>query len=350
MSVSLSLVLVTHRSSKVVASAIASFRAEVSALNVSAEVVIVDHSEDEGELALLRALAPDRLLAQRNRGYAAGVNAGLAAASGRTAFAGNPDIEFTPGSIGALLNALDRGWDLVGPQFTLTGWRFPPADLQTPGEQLRRWLAGRSPALWRRELRRELARWRAVWEASEPVAVPTLSGAMLAFRCEALTRVGPWDERYFLYFEETDWLRRAAAAGLRMAQVPAARVEHAWGHAADPAATGGVFAASRERFFSARFGWRGRLALALPPAPTPFVPPPLPERATELPDGRLQWLLSPTALGFPAAGLVGTATDVGEALRAVSSARRKRARYVVLAAEPAGAVLRGAWLWEGRDG
>ena len=346
MSVELSLVLVTYHSSAVVPAAVASFRAEAAALGVASEVVIVDHSDDEDESERLRTLTPERLLARPNRGYAAGINAGVAASSGRTVLVGNPDIAFEAGSVAALLTALNGGWDVVGPQFLLAGLRFPPADLQTPGEQLRRWLAGRSPALWRREVCRELARSRAVWEASEPVAVPLLSGALLACRREALARVGPWDEEYFLYFEETDWLRRAAAAGLRLAQVPRARVEHSWGHAADPEATGEQFARSRRRYLAMYHGWRGRLASRLTGGPAPLQRSPLPTGPEALPPGRLQWLLSPTALGIPAAGLSGTAQEFSSALRGVSGARGDRGRFLVLALEPGSGRPAGVWSWE----
>ena len=350
MSAAISLVLVTHRSSAVAAAAAASFRAQVRELGLAGEVVIVDHSEDDSERALLGNAGPDRLLARPNRGYAAGVNAGVAAARGDTLLVGNPDIVFEPGALAALLEALAAGWDVVGPQFTLAGFLFPPADLQTPGEQLRRWLAGKSVALWRRELRRELGRWRAVWGARSPVPATTLSGALLAFRRSAFERSGVWDEGYFLFFEETEWMRRAAAAGLRLAQVPGARVRHSWGHAADPERSGQLFAASRARFLAGCYGWRGRLALRLRPAAAPLAIAPLSPAGETLPHGRVQWLLSPTALGLPAAMLTGTAEELSRALRGVAEARNGRGRYLVFAADPAGAGVLGAWSWEAHDG
>ncbi len=350
MSRDVSLVLVTHRSSAVAPSAAASFRAEVRALGRSCEVVIVDHSEDDAERGRLAGAAPDRLLVRPNRGYAAGVNAGVAAAEGETVLVGNPDIAFERGSVGALLDALASGWDVVGPLFTLAGFLFPPADLQTPGEQLRRWLAGRSARAWVRALRGELARWRSVWDATAPRPVSTLSGALLAFRRAAFERVGAWDEGYFLYFEETDWQRRAHVAGLRVAQVPAARVRHSWGHAADPERTGGVLEASRARFFAGRYGWRGRLVLRLAPRGAPFPTPPLTTASDAMPRGRVQGLLSPTALGLPAAGLAGTADDLRGALRGVAAARSGRGRYLVCAVDPPGAARPAVWSWEASDG
>ena len=40
-----------------------------------------------------------------------------------------------------------------------------------------------------------------------------LIGAVLLLRSEAIDEIGPFDERFFLYAEETDWQRRASNAG-----------------------------------------------------------------------------------------------------------------------------------------
>jgi len=344
-----SLVLVAHRSSKEAPAAGESFRSEARRAGAACEVVLVDHSEDADEAARLAALGPDALLVRENRGYAAGVNAGVAAAQAPVALVGNPDVVFRPSSVAALLRALDEGWDVVGPQFTLGEFLFPPSDVQTPAEQFARFLASRSRVAWRTHLRHELRRWRCGWEAAAPVAMTTLSGALLAFRRAAFERVGSWDERFFLYFEETDWLRRAAAAGMRLAQVPSARVEHLYGHAVGPHENAEQYRASRDRFLRVHFGWRGRLARRLRIDGTPLRPDPFPREPAALPAGSLYWLLSPTPLGLPAWGWRGDAAGARAALGGFAGTRRARARYTLLAAVPdGGRVLREFW-WEGGD-
>ena len=345
----LSLVLVAYRSSGVIGPALASFRDEARAAGLRGETVVVDHSGDAAEAARLRALGPTNLLLRENRGYAAGLNAGVAAARGATILAGNADIRFAPGALAALLEALGRGWDVVGPLFGIGGFTFPPADVQTPGAVVARWLASRSLGVWRAFMRRELRRCRRVWEAGAPLAVSALSGALLAFPRAAAGRVGPWDEHYFLYFEETDWLTRAAAAGMRIAQAPAARVEHLWGQAADPASSGGHYLASRSRFLASHFGWRGRLASRLPLGRTPLRPAPLTGPAS-LPNDCAYWLVSPTDLGIPAASWNGAAPDLLRALHEVWAARCRPTRYTVLAAERGSGRVRGPWWWEGGNG
>jgi len=89
-------------------------------------------------------------------------------------------------------------------------------------------------------------------------------GAAMVFSRAAWERVGRFDERFFMYLEETDWQQRAQRQGLAVELVPAARVRHLH--------RGGAHAAIPPLFFldSARvyFGERGhgdraiRLALA----------------------------------------------------------------------------------------
>ncbi|HVN76249.1 MAG TPA: glycosyltransferase [Thermoanaerobaculaceae bacterium] len=341
-----SLVVVSFRSAAECADAVESFRAEAARAGAAAEVVIVDHSESAEEETRLRRIAPDRLLVRANRGYAAGVNAGVAASSAPTLLVGNPDIGFRPGSVAALLRALDSGWAVVGPQFALAGFLFPPADVQTPLEEVRRWRASRSRAAWARHFRRELARWRRVWDAAGPVSVPTLSGALLAMRRDVFERVGLWDEAYFLYFEETDWLRRLGAAGLRAAVVPGAVVAHRWARAADPAEFAGVFEASRRRYLSRNFGVRGRLAAALPRGAEGVELPPLPAPAPTVAAGDVLWLLSPSPLGFPAAGLRCGGPPPADSVSEFLAQHGRPQRLSLRAVDPGTGRILGAWRCE----
>jgi GT2 family glycosyltransferase len=304
-----SLVLVAHRSTALLPAAIGSLRREAAGLHLAAQVVVVEQSEDAAEAERAAACSPDVLLVRPNRGYAAGVNAGIAAASGRLLLVGNPDVELRAGALRPLLAALDRDCDVAGPQLELAEVLFPPADRQTPLAELRRRRAGRSRGSWERHLRRELRDWDRVWRARSPTLVPALSGALLAFPRALAGQLGPWDEDYFLYFEETDWLRRARRSGARLAVVPGARAGHRWGHSARPEEWEARFALSQRRFYRRSYGWLGSVALAA----TPLLPPRTPwsPAAAARAD---RWLLSPSPSGFPA-GLVEPGTNVEAAAR-----------------------------------
>lgn len=325
----LSLILVCFGSSDLAAGAVESFRAEADELGATAEIVLVDHSQDETEARRLARLA-GTVVVQDNRGYAGGINAGVAAARGEVLLFGNPDVQFLPGSVAALLRALDEGWDVVGPQFVLGDLLLAPADEQGLAAELRRAAAARWPWAWRRLLRREVGRWLRVWRAGAPVPVRNLSGALLATRAASWQRFGPWDERYFLYFEETDWLRRVRRAGARVAVVPGARVTHLWGHATEPGEHAHHFAASRERYLTRSYGPLGRLVarLRVGPARVGALPP---WSADSVGDENRLWLVSPTGDGLHAATPAPGAGPVLDVVRTAVAERGRPTSAVVVA-------------------
>jgi GT2 family glycosyltransferase len=56
--------------------------------------------------------------------------------------------------------------------------------------------------------------------------VDYVTGASLLVRTSVVEAIGPMDESYFLYWEETDWCERAHTAGWRVLYAPASRVWH----------------------------------------------------------------------------------------------------------------------------
>lgn len=56
--------------------------------------------------------------------------------------------------------------------------------------------------------------------------VPCLSGCAMLIKSEAIRRVGMMDERYFLYYEDSDYCQRFINKGYTLAYVPAARLIH----------------------------------------------------------------------------------------------------------------------------
>jgi len=56
-------------------------------------------------------------------------------------------------------------------------------------------------------------------------------GACFLLRRSAYDEVGPFDERYFLFSEEVDWMRRATDAGWNVLFTPTARCVHVGGAA-----------------------------------------------------------------------------------------------------------------------
>ncbi len=85
-------------------------------------------------------------------------------------------------------------------------------------------------------------------------------GSVLLVRASALTEVGPFDEQFFLYAEETDWQRRARNLGWGVglcSQVTAIHVGAGTG--GDATIREAHFHASQERYVRKYFGPRGWL-------------------------------------------------------------------------------------------
>jgi hypothetical protein len=170
-------------------------------------------------------------------------------------------------------------------------------------------LAGKSPAWAERARRRWRRHARRHWEAREPLPSLSLSGSLLALRRSAWEAVGPFDEGYRLYFEETDWLLRAGRQGLTGRYVPAAGAVHLYSQSAgrEPRAAE-WFEESARRF---RRRWYGPGFAGLLEGLDRRLPGHV-AAASGIPEGGLRlpeepsayplWVeVSPSPLGFPAA-------------------------------------------------
>jgi N-acetylglucosaminyl-diphospho-decaprenol L-rhamnosyltransferase len=321
-----SAVIVHYHAAELAAHAVDSLRREAAAASaagrgVDLEVMVVDNGSDAAGRRRLAEL-PCRLLEPgSNLGYAGGLNLGAGEAAGEVLLFANPDVELLPGCLARLLATLDEGADVAGPRFV---WDragrllLPPAERRGRRDELLAPLAERGDAWARRARRRWRRHARRHWLATAALPSPALSGALLAVRRGAWQRTGPFDPGYRLYFEESDWLRRAGRAGLRLVHEPRALVVHHYNRSAagEPRAQA-WFAESAERY---ALRWHGpvfrrlrdlatpaRSRLVHPPAPPSPAPgsagPPRLELSGRLPREGGGWIeLSPVPRGFPAAG------------------------------------------------
>lgn len=227
----ISLLVVNYRSAALAAEAVRTARASTSE---PLQVVVVDNSCDAAEADALRGCADTLIVSEMNRGYAGGINLGRPACEGETIIVSNPDVTFASGAIELLHDAL-RDAAVAGPAlFWDEGhrWMLPPGDLNTAPEKLDEALASRSRA-WREQRDRRRFRKRvAFWSQQRTTETRMLSGAVMAIRAADFDHAEGFDERFPLYFEESDFLRRIAALRRRIVYVPAARCRHLFNQSA----------------------------------------------------------------------------------------------------------------------
>lgn len=221
----ISLLVVNYRTAALAATAVRSARESTSE---EIQVVAVDNSCDPREADALRDVADEVIVSDRNRGYAGGINIGRRACSGETIVVANPDIVFSSDAIDRLAHAL-RDAAVAGPALFWDGaheWMLPPGDLNTGPEKLDEVLASRSRGWFELRDRRRIRRRIAFWSLDRTTSVRMLSGAVMAVRAAELDLAGGFDERFALYFEESDFLRRISALRRRIVYVPSARCRH----------------------------------------------------------------------------------------------------------------------------
>jgi len=194
------------------------------------EVIVVDHESDAAALNRALARCPRAVGIARpdNPGFAAGVN--LAARQTRAPFllCLNPDAELL-GPVPRVLEELLRGHPDVGAAgprvldsdgaVQLSARRFPGFSTVFGGRST--WLTKRFPDNWF-TAHNMLGR-----DATQPVAVDWVAGSCLMTPREVFDRLGGFDEAFFLYWEDADYCRRAAAAGFHSMYVPVVAVRHA---------------------------------------------------------------------------------------------------------------------------
>ncbi len=215
----LAVVVVTHNSAAVVGDLLDSLSAGLD--GVDAQVVVVDNASSDDTRAVVRARGDVRLLECDNRGYSAGINAGVSALDTRgPVVVLNPDLRLDPGCLRTLEEEVRR------PGVGITAPRLLNED-RTLAPSIRR-----TPTLWRAAG----LGFTGISALSEPDNSPAshltpqtvdwTTGAALVVARECHEALGGWDESFFLYSEETDFCLRARDAGFATRYVPNAVAVH----------------------------------------------------------------------------------------------------------------------------
>lgn len=276
--VNVTVIIVSYRSAPLTIESLRSVDADRSAASIAIRLIVVDNASGDYP-HLVQAIEENGwgswvtpILAPTNGGFAYGNNLGI-----RKAFEDdapdyihllNPDAQVRPGAIQTLVSFLEAHptVGIAGSSFeNLDGsdwpiaFRFPSIASELCG------------ALQIGVISRLLDRWevaRHMSRAQQPV--DWICGASMMIRSRVFDAIGGLDENYFLYFEETDFCRRALAAGFPTWYVPESRVMHIIGHSTGvtertsrPRRLPAYWFESRRRYFAVAFGIRRAILIDL---------------------------------------------------------------------------------------
>jgi len=252
-------VVVTYNSADVLPQCLTSLRGGAADGVDLTDVVVVDNASDDASTEIAKSfdgLPVSVVQLIENVGYAAGLNAGVATLRSRppdAVMALNPDCRLRPGSLATLAQALQEpGRGIVAPRLVNSDGTLQPTLRRLPtvrGVFAEAIVGGRmADRLGLGELiftdgphdRRGPAAW--------------VTGAALLMSWSLLERLGPWDESFLLYSEETEYMLRASDRGWSTWYEPAAVVEHKGGEADTRPGLAALLTVNRVTLFKRRHG------------------------------------------------------------------------------------------------
>jgi N-acetylglucosaminyl-diphospho-decaprenol L-rhamnosyltransferase len=216
------LILVTYNSTEDLARFLPTLQTAVEPLTLN--VIAVDNASIDGSADMVEAHGATVIRNADNLGLTRALNQGAARGNGEWVLVANPDTVLSPGVIAALVESAgaDDRIGLIGPRVSRldgsaypTGRRFPSI-----GIGIAHALLG---SVWRSNPATRAYFGNPVTSVSD---VDWISGCCMLFRRTAFEDVGGYDERYFMYFEETKIALDLHRAGWRVVLDPTVEIRH----------------------------------------------------------------------------------------------------------------------------
>ncbi len=173
------------------------------------QVIVVDSGSGDGGPAIARAWGAEVLDLNENLGFGAANNAGVRLATSDACVLLNPDVVLLDRGLLRLAAIAREHQALIVPRLVHSSGRVQRSAHPLPGT-----IAGLLPALVHPRALPQSWRLRAEpWRAEHPRRVGWAIAACVGARTELLRRLGPFDPRVFLFYEDMDLCLRARAAG-----------------------------------------------------------------------------------------------------------------------------------------
>lgn len=194
---------------------------------INFEIIVVDNFSTEKIGKELEKKYPEVIFIQsdKNLGMGGGNNLGIKKSKGKNILILNADTELRKDSIKSMLSYLeaDDSIGLLGPKllypdgsYQQSCYRYPKIFIPI----LRRTFLG----LFAKDYINDYLMNNI--DINQPRAVDWIRGCALLIRKKVLDEVGIFDERFFLYLEDTDLCKRINTAGLKVVYFPGAQIVH----------------------------------------------------------------------------------------------------------------------------
>ncbi len=233
-----SIVILTYKEAPAVLTAC--LAAVQASTGVDREVIVIDNAANAATEKLVKEYLTDVTYKsnEENRGFAAAVNQGMKLAKGRYVLLLNPDTVIPADAIEKMVQHMDRDAE-VGIGSCII--RYPNGELQ---DSIRRFPKMIDQLLIMLKVPHFIRRVRSIddymmrdVDALKTQDVDSIMGAFMMIRKEVIDKIGLFDERYFIWFEEVDYCKMAHDAGFKIRHYADVEIVHHKGHTFDQLAT-----------------------------------------------------------------------------------------------------------------
>jgi len=265
----INVVVVNYKTKDDVDRCLASLFSDFKGDNLLVRVVVVDNDSRDGIAAWLKEKYPsvNCLVQSKNFGFSRSQNVGLKSAAAKYHLALNPDTLFYYGQ-----HVLRQLFDFMeaNPRVGIAGPKivYPDGSLQ--------YSCYRFPTLWQPLFSRTKFGERGLgkdksdrllmkdFDHDYTTPVDWVMGSAMFVRSEATEEVGLFDDRFWMYYEDSDWCRRMWEAGWAVYYVHDITIQHT--HGRGSAKVPGIFLAILKNklarvhimsWFKYMWKWRG---------------------------------------------------------------------------------------------
>ncbi|MBR3252632.1 glycosyltransferase family 2 protein [Candidatus Saccharibacteria bacterium] len=198
---------------------------------IDLKVYVVDNNSTDNTTAIIKEKYPEVVLIEneKNLGFGAAHNVAINMADSEYHIIVNPDIVFLKNTLQDLASYVSENPDavIVTPKILNNDEELSEQFLPKKNPKIKYLLGGifenksKICKRWRREYTMQDRK------NNEPCEIDFCTGCFMFCRTEALKKVGGFDERYFLHFEDADLTREMKKIGKTMF-VPFVQVVHKW--------------------------------------------------------------------------------------------------------------------------
>ena len=163
----------------------------------------------------------------KNLGYGKAVNQGVRIAKGEIILLANPDTIFLKDSISLMFKkiTIDKKIGVIGPQLLSKEGKILHSIASMPNLPDVLFAQSFLNKLWPNNYYSRKY-WAIGIDKNKEQESDTVGGAVMLMRKSIFKKIGGFDERFFLYFEEADLCKRIKLAGYKIIYLPNAKVIH----------------------------------------------------------------------------------------------------------------------------